>query len=165
MATELDKVNNGALATLIAVVALGVIGVAWAVTALTRQQMSAHAFEKEGSAQAERNALSQSQKAALEQGMPIEAAMQAVVRELAKNPQSASPPPSAAPAAAAVGGTGGSGGGAAGAGGVSGARAGTGGSAAAPTPAAAGGASPRPTLPATPKPPPSAPPAAPNHGP
>ncbi len=41
MATEADKVNNGAMATLIAVVALGVVGVALAVTAPTRMQQFA----------------------------------------------------------------------------------------------------------------------------
>ena len=56
------------------------------MTALTRQQVSAHAFEKEGAAHAERNALAKSQRAALEQGVPIEAAMRTVVRELASNP-------------------------------------------------------------------------------
>lgn len=92
MATEADKVNNGAMATLIAVVALGVIGVALAVTALTRMQQAAEHEGKEGPARAEYQALLKEQHEKLAAGMPIEAAMQAVARELTKDPQSASPP-------------------------------------------------------------------------
>ena len=162
MATEVDKVNNGALATLIAVVALGVIGVALAVTALTRQQVSAHHEEKEGMGQAEKLALVKAQKAALEQGVPIQTAMQTLVRELAKNPQSASPPPTAQAAAPAAAGAGG----AAGASSLGAAGGGTGGAASGGAgPAAAAGASPKTPPPATPKPPPSGTPSAPHHGP
>jgi hypothetical protein len=110
MATETDKVNNGALATLIAVVALGVIGVALAVTALTRKQVYDEAMVKEGLAQVGYAKLLKSQHEALAQGMSIETAMQTVVRELAKNPQAASPPPPATAEAVAAGGAGGAGG-------------------------------------------------------
>ena len=138
MATEADKVNNGAMATLIAVVALGVIGVALAVTALTRKQQSAEYEGKEGSARAEYQALVQAQREKLAAGMPIEVAMETVAREFTKNPQSASPPPSAAAATAGAGGAeataGGAGGAAGGAGGAGGKAA------AAPAPAAGGAA-------------------------
>jgi hypothetical protein len=192
MATELDKVNNGALATLIAVVALGVIGVALAVTALTRQQVSVHQAEKEGTAQVEHAALLKSQREALAQGMPIDAAMQTLVRELAKNPRSASPPASAQPAAAGAAGAAavagaGAGGGSGGAA-TSSAAGGTGGKAAPSAPGTAGaaggatrssggapamtpimqpaaGGSPKSPRPATPTPAPSGPPSAHNHGP
>jgi hypothetical protein len=106
MATEADKVNNGAMATLIAVVALGVVGVALAVTALTRMQQSAEFGGKEASAQAEYHALVKEQHEKLAAGVPIEAAMQAVAREFTKDPQSASPPlpPSEVAATAGAGG-------------------------------------------------------------
>jgi hypothetical protein len=103
MATEADKVNNGAMATLIAVVALGVVGVALAVTALTRMQQSAEYGGKEASAQAEYQALLKEQHEKLASGMPIEAAMQAVARELTKDPQSASPALSPSEVAATAG--------------------------------------------------------------
>jgi hypothetical protein len=145
MATEADKVNNGAMATLIAVVALGVVGVALAVTALTRMQQSAEYGGKEGSAQAEYQALVKEQHDKLAAGMPIEAAMQAVAREFTKDPQSASPPPPPSEVAAGAGGaeaTAGGAGGAAGgapAGGKAAGGAPAGGKAAV-APAAAGGA-------------------------
>jgi hypothetical protein len=122
MATEADKVNNGAMATLIAVVALGVVGVALAVTALTRMQQSAEYGGKEASAQAEYQALLKEQHEKLASGMPIEAAMQAVARELTKDPQSASPPlsPSEVAATAGAGGAEATAGGAGGAGGAAG---------------------------------------------
>jgi hypothetical protein len=168
-------------------VALGVIGVALAVTALTRQQVSVHQAEKEGTGQVESAALLKSQREALQQGVPIDAAMQTLVRELAKNPKSASPPASAQPAAggsagaAAVAGAGGGSGGAA----TGSAAGGTGGKAAPSAPGAAGaatrssggaaamtpvmqptaGGSPRSPRPATPTPAPSGPPSAHNHGP
>ena len=137
MATEADKVNNGAMATLIAVVALGVVGVALAVTALTRMQQSAEYGGKEASAQAEYQALLKEQHEKLASGMPIEAAMQAVARELTKDPQSASPPLSPSEVAA----TAGAGGAEATAGGAGGAAGGApAGGKAAVAPAAVGGA-------------------------
>jgi hypothetical protein len=142
MATEADKVNNGAMATLIAVVALGVVGVALAVTALTRMQQSAEYGGKEGSAHAEYQALVKEQHDKLAAGMPIEAAMQAVAREFTKDPQSASPPPPPSEVAAGAGGAEATAGGAAGgapAGGKAAGGAPAGGKAAV-TPVAAGGA-------------------------
>jgi len=147
MATEADKVNNGAMATLIAVVALGVVGVALAVTALTRMQQFSERGDKEVSAQAEYHALVKEQREKLAAGVPIEAAMQAVARELTKDPQSASPPlpPSEVAATAGAGGaeaTAGGAGGAAGGGAAGGKPAGEApaGGKAAVAPAAAGGA-------------------------
>jgi len=142
MATEADKVNNGAMATLIAVVALGVIGVALAVTALTRMQQGAEHGAKEGGAGAEYHALVKEQRRKLAEGLPIEAAMESLARDLTKNPQAASPP--APPASAATAGAGGADAALGGAGGASAGGASAGGASAggntAVSPAAAGGA-------------------------
>ncbi|MFO7177738.1 MAG: hypothetical protein DIU78_003460, partial [Pseudomonadota bacterium] len=95
MATEADKVNVGALATLISVIALGVVGVSLAVTALTRDEMATAAAEKDATARVEYEKLSREQRQKLAEGVPIEQAMQAVLTQLKQDPDSASPPPPA----------------------------------------------------------------------
>ncbi len=119
MATESDNVNTGALATIVVVGALAMIGITTALTALVRTQ--------EGDKYDQMNSIANlkayqmlvaSQRKELEeppswddkdQGIvrvPIERAEQLVVGEIQKNPSAASPvPPDAGADAAAEAGT------------------------------------------------------------
>jgi len=103
MATEPDKVDSGVLGTLILVLTFGVLGTALAVTALVRTE--ADQLGKERSQANETfAALRGSQEADLhlppayidqsagKVRLPIERAMQVVVRDLRRNPQSATWP-------------------------------------------------------------------------
>ncbi|HEY8945327.1 MAG TPA: hypothetical protein VIM73_13745 [Polyangiaceae bacterium] len=89
MATEADKVNTGALATLVAVGTFAMIGISLALVALVRDELSVEANEKDVAADAQYRELQRSQLQSLEQGVPIEAAMQRVVRDIAANPHAA----------------------------------------------------------------------------
>lgn len=113
MATEEDKINNGALATLAAVLTFGMFGIYMALTALTRDQVAQEFATKEAPQNKPYEELVAAQRQKLAQGLPIEQAMQKVVTELAQNPESATPP--SAVGAGGSGGAGASGGGAGGA--------------------------------------------------
>jgi hypothetical protein len=91
MATEADKVNTGALATLVAVGTFAMIGISLALVALVRDELSVEANEKDVAADSQYRELRRSQLQSLEQGVPIEAAMQRVVRDIAANPHAATP--------------------------------------------------------------------------
>jgi hypothetical protein len=144
MATESDNVNSGALGTLVAVGTIAFFGIALVVTALVRSEMADEAEKKDVGADRPYRDLVAEQKAKLDApaayvdrgrglvSLPIERAMELVVSNLKKDPNSATPP---APAAAGSGGaeaaTAGSGG-TGGAGAESGGSGGTGGTAEAP---------------------------------
>jgi hypothetical protein len=93
MATEDDKINTGALATLVAVGVFATIAVALGVDALVRFESSKVAAERAGYAETEVRDLVREQRAQLDaQPLPIDRAMAAVVLELRQNPWSATPP-------------------------------------------------------------------------
>lgn len=142
MATESDNVNSGALGTLLSVGAVATLGIALVVTALVRTEIADEHDKKDVSADrplldlvAEQRAKMNAPAAYVDRGrglvsLPIERAMELVVGNLKKDPNSATPPPPAAAGsggtageAAAVGGTGGSSGEAAAAGGTAGTEA------------------------------------------
>jgi hypothetical protein len=110
MATETDKVNTGALATLVAVGTFAMIGICLALVAFVREHVSNEVSSKEGAADAVFHSLKKEQLGKLEGGVPIEKVMGDVVREYSANPQAATPPgaASAAVPAAASGAGGGS---------------------------------------------------------
>ena len=133
MATESDNVNSGALGTLVAVGAVAFFGIALVVTALVRAEMAEEVEKKEVSADrvyrdlvAEQTAKLNAPAAYVDRGrgfvsLPIDHAMELTVAGLAKDPNSATPPPpiggagggggtSATDAAAGSGGVGGVGG-------------------------------------------------------
>jgi len=106
MATIPDKVNTGALATVVAVGAISMIGISTALTAMVRAEQDAHALEKGTTANLRpRTELAAEQLKELEQGthwtdrahgkvaIPIERAMQLVVADISKNPNAATDPP------------------------------------------------------------------------
>jgi len=93
MATEADKVNTGALATLVAVSAFSLVGITLAVTALARDQMSVETADKESRAGAQYEKVRSEQLEKLRSGVAIEQAMQKVVADLAQDPRSATPDP------------------------------------------------------------------------
>lgn len=115
MATESDNVNSGALGTLVAVGTFAMLGISMVVTALVRAEMAEEAEKKEVSADrpyrdlvAEQRAKLSAPAAYVDRGrglvsLPIDRAMELTVLGLAKDPNSATPPPP-------VGGTGGMGG-------------------------------------------------------
>ncbi|HVY26257.1 MAG TPA: hypothetical protein VHB79_06875 [Polyangiaceae bacterium] len=145
MATESDNVNSGALGTLLSVGAVATLGIALVVTALVRTEVAEEHDKKDVSADrplldlvAEQKAKMNAPAAYVDRGrglvsLPIERAMELVVGNLKKDPNSATPPAPAAAgsggsggeaaAAGGSGGTGGSGGEAAAAGGTAGAEA------------------------------------------
>ena len=103
MATEEDKVNTGALITLVGVSTFAMVAVTLAVTAIARDEVSQARAAKEGSGATAYNDLKRSQLASLANGVTIERSMQSVVQQLARDPSSATPPTagaSAAPSAA-----------------------------------------------------------------
>jgi hypothetical protein len=145
MATESDNVNSGALGTLLTVGAVATLGIALVVTALVRTEVADEHDKKDVSADrplldlvAEQKAKLNAPAAYVDRGrglvsLPIERAMELVVGNLKKDPNSATPP---APAAAGSGGTGGETAATGGTGGSSGeaaAAGGTAGTEAAPT--------------------------------
>lgn len=91
MATETDKVNTGALATLVAVGAFAMIGICLSLVALVRDQLESEHTLKDVAADASYRELKQQQIVKLESGQTIQAAMAAVVSEYAKNPAAATP--------------------------------------------------------------------------
>lgn len=115
MATEKDKVNVGLLGAITAVLALAVVGIAFAVTALVRNAQDEQVAEK--SAEAERPAveLRQQQETELtsaaawadkEKGtasVPIDRAMALVVDKIKANPDWATPAPPPPPEDAGAG--------------------------------------------------------------
>lgn len=106
MATESDKVNVAALGTIVIVGALAMVGIASAVTALVRSEtdelsakVGANAnLDGITSARAEQRQkleapVSWADKASGKIHIPIDRAMQVVVANLERNPESATPPP------------------------------------------------------------------------
>jgi hypothetical protein len=105
MATEADKVNDGALATLVAVGTFSMIGICAFVTALVRSEMSSETERKEQGAGQEVRNVRDAQRAKLaapaawsDRGkglvsLPIDRAKELVLTDLAKDPNSATPPP------------------------------------------------------------------------
>ena len=126
MATESDNVNSGALGTLVAVGTFAMLGISLVVTALVRAEMAGELEKKEVSADrpyrdlvAEQQAQLQAPAAYKDRGrglvsLPIDRAMDLVVSGLAKDPNSATPPPpvggSSGSAATEAGGSAGMGG-------------------------------------------------------
>jgi hypothetical protein len=93
MATEDDKVNTGALATLVAVGVFATIAVALGVDALVRFETRKMEAERAGFAEKRVRELVTAQRAQLAaQPLPIDRAMAAVVLDLRQNPWSATPP-------------------------------------------------------------------------
>jgi len=100
MATEPDKVDSGVLGTLVAVLTFGLIATALAVTALVRTEADVLAAERSGTneAYAEMRGAQEADlnlpPAYMDQAagvvrLPIDRAMQVVVRDLRRNPESA----------------------------------------------------------------------------
>jgi hypothetical protein len=112
MATENDKVNTGALGTIVAVSLFATLSIALAVTALVRYSVQGVADQRQSLAQEEYRDLRATQTAKLgarptwtDKGkglvsIPLERAKLRVLSDLAHDPSSATPapPPSAAPA-------------------------------------------------------------------
>jgi hypothetical protein len=105
MATEPDKIDSGVLGTILAVLTFGVLGTALAVTALVRTENDELAAERSqandtvaalrGSQEADLNLpAAYIDKDAGKVRVPIDRAMQVVVRDLRRNPQSATWPAS-----------------------------------------------------------------------
>jgi hypothetical protein len=92
MATEEDKVNTGALITLVGVSTFAMIAVTLAVTAIARDEMGQAQEAKEGSGATQYHDMRSAQLASLSNGVTIEQSMQNVVQGLARDPGSATPP-------------------------------------------------------------------------
>jgi hypothetical protein len=92
MATEEDKVNTGALITLVGVSTFAMIAVTLAVTAIARDEMGQAQEAKEGSGATQYHDMRGAQLASLSNGVTIEQSMQNVVQGLARDPGSATPP-------------------------------------------------------------------------
>jgi hypothetical protein len=113
-ATEPDKVSTGALGTLVAVGLFAMISIAAAVTALVRHDIEEEQATKDADSNQVVIALKNQQRGVLNGpagyvdrakglvSLPIEVAKALVVSELARDPNSATPPaPKGAPSAAA----------------------------------------------------------------
>jgi len=93
MATEEDKINTGALATLVAVGVFATLAVALGVDALVRYETRKMESDRAGFAETQVRDLVNEQRAQLvAQPLPIDRAMAAVVLDLRQNPWSATPP-------------------------------------------------------------------------
>jgi hypothetical protein len=93
MATEDDKVNTGALATLVAVGVFATLAVALGVDALVRFESGKMEADRAGHAETQVRDLVREQRAQLDaQPLPIDRAMAAVLLDLRQNPWSATPP-------------------------------------------------------------------------
>ena len=105
MATIPDKVNIGALATVVAVGAISMIGISAALTAMVRAEQDAHELEKGTTANLRpRRELAEVQLKELTKkphwadrphgkvAIPIERAMALVVTDISKNPNAATEP-------------------------------------------------------------------------
>lgn len=102
MATEPDKVDSGVLGTLVAVLTFGLLATALAITALVRTEAEVLAAERSGTNEgfAEMRGAQEADlnlpPAYMDQAkgivrLPIDRAMQVVVRDLRRNPESATP--------------------------------------------------------------------------
>jgi hypothetical protein len=92
MATEVDKVNTGALATIAAVLGFSVLGIAFAVTALVRHEEDSLVDNRSQGARAPYDEMRAEQQDGLANGnVPIETAMKSVVEGLKADPNSATP--------------------------------------------------------------------------
>jgi hypothetical protein len=114
--TQVDKVNAGALGTLVAVGLLAMLSITAAVTALVRHDIEVEESEKAADANQVVIALKDSQRGTLSSpagyvdrgkglvSLPIDLAKGLVLGELQKDPNSATPapPPKAEPAASAA---------------------------------------------------------------
>lgn len=100
MATEADKVNNGALATVIVVGAFAMLGISLALVALVREELDGAHAAKEGYASVPRDEVQRAQRERLQSGLPIEAAMKMVVQDVSRDPNSATAPLTGAASAA-----------------------------------------------------------------
>jgi len=112
--TEVDKVNTGALGTLVAVGLFAMISICAAVTALVRHDIDVEQSEKDGDANETVIALKAAQRGVLNEppsyvdrgkgvvSLPIQTAQQVVVAELARDPNSATPPATDAGVASAT---------------------------------------------------------------
>lgn len=125
MATEVDKVNNGFLATLVAVGTFAMVGISLALVALVRDELALETSAKDAAQDAEYQAVRKSQIAKLQGGTPIEAAIANVVRDVAADPEKATPPARPGAAGPSSQGTAGAGSGGAGTAGAGTAGAGT----------------------------------------
>jgi len=117
MSTEVDKVNTGALGTLVVVGTFAMIAIATAVTALVRHDVELAQEAKDTDSdlvvrelKAEQRGLLNAPASYVDRGkgtvsLPIDLAKQVVVSELTRDPNSATPP--AAATAEASGGSGG----------------------------------------------------------
>ena len=115
--TEADKINTGALGTLVAVGLFAMISITSAVTALVRHDIELEEAQKDADANQVVTDLKASQRGVLNGpagyvdrakglvSLPIELAKGLVISELAKDPNSATPPAPAKPEATG-GGTG-----------------------------------------------------------
>jgi hypothetical protein len=104
MATESDKVNSGALMTMVVVGTFSMIGVCLGVNALVRNEVDAMAAERAAPAerpardlQAEQLGKLNAPPAWADKGkgliaLPVERAMEVVVADLARDPNTATPP-------------------------------------------------------------------------
>ena len=112
--TEADKINTGALGTLVAVGLFAMLSITAAVTALVRHDIEVEEAAKDADANQVVTALKASQHATLsgpasyvDRGkgvvsLPIDLAKGLVVAELARDPNSATPPAPPKPAASAA---------------------------------------------------------------
>ncbi len=103
--TQVDKINTGALGTLVAVGLFAVLSITWAVTALVRHDLEVEESAKDSDANAVVIALKNSQRGMLngpasyvDRGrgvvsLPIALAKGLVLRDLQRDPSSATPPP------------------------------------------------------------------------
>lgn len=107
MATESDKVNSGALMTLVVVGTFSMIGVCLGVNALVRNEVNAMTAERAVPAERPVRDLQADQLGKLNApatwadkgkglvALPVERAMEVVVADLARDPNTATPPQSA----------------------------------------------------------------------
>jgi hypothetical protein len=105
--TEADKINTGALGTLVAVGLFAMLSITAAVTALVRHDIAVEEASKDASANQVVSELKASQHSALNKpagyvdrgkgvvSLPIDVAKGLVVSELARDPNSATPAPTA----------------------------------------------------------------------
>jgi hypothetical protein len=112
--TEADKVNTGALGTLITVGLFAMISIATAVTAMVRRDVEEEQADKDVDANAVVIQLKASQRGTLNApasyvdrgkgivALPIDVATHAVLADLERDPNSATPPASAATAPSAA---------------------------------------------------------------
>lgn len=113
--TEADKINTGALGTLVAVGLFAMISITAAVTALVRHDLEVEEALKDADANQVVTDLKASQRSALNGpaayvnrakgtvSLPIDVAKGVIVSELAKDPSSATPPPVVKPDASGEG--------------------------------------------------------------